>query len=409
MANISGTLELPTDRPAAEPALPTRFMSRWAPWLLLLNLFGYPLIGLIATIADIDSVFASIPLRAVTLTVSLYVIVCTARRARWWRRNAWLAAFWIVYLLRLIYDSTVVQLPGAAEALGVFVGISLVPSVASGSAGMLALGPNRGARFLAFCGGFICALTVIIYLFDLGAARTIDADNTGGRLAFEAVNPITLGHVGASTLIALVSLSRGKMSATDGLFVLAIAVLATWTLLLAGSRGPIVALACSVAFFALATGRIGWVLAFGVGLGSALIYTDSVILERFSTATTDLSGLERLIIQGNAIVQFLASPLYGSAYVELESMEYPHNLFIETAMALGIGGLLILLVLLARAMRLAWRGIGMGQTLVPLLFIQYFVGAQFSGSLWGGAPLWLTLALLGSLPPSGRRAVAQRP
>jgi len=376
----------------------TRFARRWAPWLVVLNLFGYPIVGLFSSLLDIDSVIASIPFRALVLLLSLYVIFVSARRAKWWRKNRWLAAFWIVYLLRLVYDAFVNGVPGAAEALGIFVGLCLIPSIASGMTGLLALGEKRTSWYLAFTGGFICTLAVLMYLFGLGAARTIDVHSTGGRLVFEAVNPITLGHVAASTLIALVCLTRMRMPAANHMVLIGIGAIAVWTLLLAGSRGPMVSLACVGIAYAVVTGRFGWILALLVTLGAVLFSTENLIVERFTSAATDVSALERLVVQGNAILQFLASPIYGSAFTELVSLEYPHNLFIETAMALGSIGLFLMLGLLVRTTRLAFRSVRAGHTLIAMLFAQYFIGAQFSGALWGATPLWLTLALLGSYP-----------
>ena len=78
-----------------------------------------------------------------------------------------------------------------------------------------------------------------------------------------------------------------------------------------------------------------------------LLDEDGELWRRFSTIEEDVSALDRLLLQGNAISQYLDRPILGSAFVELRLLTYPHNLFIETAMALGVVGLVVLVAMLA--------------------------------------------------------------
>lgn len=73
---------------------------------------------------------------------------------------------------------------------------------------------------------------------------------------------------------------------------------------------------------------------------------------------------------------------------------YPHNLFIETAMALGVIGLVMLFALLAKSARAAFRLAADRKLLLPMLFAQYFVGAQLSGAIWGNSAFWAVTTLL---------------
>jgi O-antigen ligase len=381
-----------------DPLRTTSFARRWAPRMMLLSLFSYPAIALITSVADMDSRVAAVPLRIVVFFIALYVIAGTSRDGRWLRKNYWVLAFALLYLARLLYDWLVAGIPKADEALTFYVVACLVPCIASGMAGIVALGEKRAAWQLALVGGAICAFAVLMSLLGLGAARTYDPWATGGRLSFEALNPITLGHIGASTLIALLSITRTRMPAANFLVLVSLAAVAVWTMLASGSRGPILSLACAGLVYAAMTARFGWILLIVVALGSLLLFGENAALARFEGTATDDSALIRLAIQGNAIIQFLGSPILGSAYTELQSLEYPHNLIIETAMAMGVVGLLLLIIVLVRTARIAWRCLKEGRTLIPLLFVQAFIGSQFSGSIWGATGLFLTIMVLGSYP-----------
>lgn len=114
------------------------------------------------------------------------------------------------------------------------------------------------------------------------------------------------------------------------------------------------------------------------------------------------------MIQLNAIDQAVRNPLLGSAYTELQTGQYPHNLLLESFMALGVvGGVLLLFICLRAGFRAAVR-LRLGELLLPLLFVQYFVGAQFSSSLWGAEAFWAIVVLLGATAPQARRTLRAR-
>jgi O-antigen ligase len=126
----------------------------------------------------------------------------------------------------------------------------------------------------------------------------------------------------------------------------------------------------------------------------------------------DQSSIERLALQGSAVSAFLASPLLGSAFVEPLEFTYPHNLFIETALALGVVGLALLTPLLVRCVRGALGLARRGRLFLPMLFMQYFVGSQLSGAIWGNAAFWasgtLLLVWVATGPVAERRRYSQR-
>jgi O-antigen ligase len=115
--------------------------------------------------------------------------------------------------------------------------------------------------------------------------------------------------------------------------------------------------------------------------------------------------------------QFYDSPWVGSAIIELQFYDYPHNVFIEGAMAVGLAGLLLLVFIILRAVRRIFRALRQGSLLVPLLALQMLTAAQVSGSISQSASMWMFLALFAGaavrqsrhLPSSGLVAHAPHP
>lgn len=361
-----------------------------AAWLFVGVVIGYPVAGLLASAMNWDSLMTSIPLRILILGLSTWLWLTTRNPGRR-RGGLWLALFGAAYLLRLLWDLGVAQVPGAVEALAFFVATVAIPAAALWRGGS-SMSETQAMRLMFVLGSVICILALAMHTLGIGQDRSLT--EVTGRLSFEALNPITIGHTAASTLIAALCMVRHGLKPGQAPLLIAGGVAAGATLLLAASRGPLLCLAAAGLVYAVATGRWFWLALIALALTPFLFAADSELLLRFSTIEEDESALERLVLQANAIDQFLSSPLLGSAFVERELLTYPHNLFVETAMALGIVGLLLLLSILVKSGRAIGRHIGSGQLLVALLVVQYFVGAQLSGAIYGHGPLAASLALL---------------
>ena len=120
------------------------------------------------------------------------------------------------------------------------------------------------------------------------------------------------------------------------------------------------------------------------------------------------------ILASDAWGQFLENPIFGSAVVEMNSRTYPHNMVVESFMAIGlIGGLLfstILLVSIGFSLKLILQR--SQSSWLAMLFIQTAIGCQFSGSLsfdpffW--AMLGVTASIMGSTSETRKAATARQ-
>ena len=365
--------------------------AKLARWVFILSVIGYPVFGLLAALMDVDSSVTSMPFRILVIGLSLLTL-SKARCARLQDRGyKWLWAFWILYAGRLLWDMSVANVMGAAAATLFFAAAVVLPCYAL-SRTVSTWQERPIAILLVAFGGATCALAVLMHVFDLGLARSLTEQT--GRLFFESVNPISLGHVAATTLVAALCLTRHRLNLKSGVLVACAATAAAACLVLAASRGPVLAFGVCALAFALFTGRWRLVCLAALILLPVILNESSELSSRFGDIEYDESINQRVLLQDSAISEFFEHPVIGSAFVEPLLQTYPHNLVIETGMALGVVGLSVLAPVLLRACVQAWKRLRKRDLLLPLLFGQYLLGAQLSGSLWGNSSFWATVVFL---------------
>lgn len=372
--------------------------SRTGAWLvgavIALSISGYPLAGLLGIVLDADSTVTSIVFRALVVLISGLSLLHFMGGERRFRFDVAVLLFWWLYLFRLIVDLGTGRFDQVDEALLFFLATVVIPGLA---AMISAEGYDERltARMLFVLGAAVSAGSVLLNAFGSGEAALTEVT---GRLSFNVLNPITLGHVAVTTMVAALALWKAPGLPGGRIALAAGVAVAGVCLVLAASRGPVLALMVVLISYSVLRGRWGRIFAgvLAVFLVAPMILaTQGVeIVERFTNIASDLSARERLIIQGNALDQGLASPVWGSAYTELMSGQYPHNLIIESFMAMGAVGLVLFLLISAKAGLQAALRLRAGELLLPLLLVQYFIAAMFSGSIWGSAGLWLVATLL---------------
>ena len=362
--------------------------------IFILSINGYPLVALISTILNLDSQALSIPFRAIVSSLVFLGLVTKARFARPTINQLCFWLFIIIYLFRLLWDFIAGDVPQVQQALSVYLFIVVLPSFAAGQLLGGRLPEWACSWYLGLLGGIICLLASAMRTLGWGAEQTIDPIATVGRLVFIALNPITLGHVAVTTLICLLCLISYRPNYPTRILCVAIAIISLYCLFLTGSRGPLVALAVCSIVYSYNSKNMRLAVLLSVPLLVGLAGPEVLFLSRFASMDVDPSSLQRLQIQYNALQQFFEHPVLGSAYIDVVTGEYPHNLFIDAAMSMGIIGLFSLALLLYRASLVAWNQLKHGQTLIPLLCVQFLVASQFSGSIWGSAQLFIVLSVL---------------
>lgn len=379
-----------------------------AAWIIALSLLAYPLLGTLVAFTSLPSLVASVPVRALVLLLALSLTLRT-RSAVWLSTGASLLfAFWAIYLTRLLWDWWIVGIPVASEFTLNFVVFCIPTAMAFMHAP--AIDERKLSRMLLVLGVVTCLLAIVANSTNLASARSFTED-AEGRLFLDTVNPITFGHVGTTTILATLGVSRYCTRKIEWLGLAAAAAIGSTAILLGGSRGPLVALLVCITLAALLVKGYRWLL-LPLIAGGLLVFgegsVDSEILlgSRVTSSVQSDSPEIRVLMAAGAVEQFLESPLVGSAIIERQFEDYPHNPFLEAAMAVGVAGLLLLVIINFRALKRILRSLRRGNLLVPLLAVQALVGAQVSGSLSASASLWLFLALFAGAESRIRRRVS---
>ncbi len=374
--------------------------GRRAAWLFVLLMGAYPLLGVLITVTGLPSLTVSVPIRAAVLGLALAILFSTPSTQLDSKR--WMFyALMVLCLLRLMWDGAFSHVEGAVETLGLFVFTLALPAMAILSTPARCWNETSLARMLFWVGAGTCAAVLVIDALGLAGDR---ASRLRG-LTFDTVNSITLSHVAVTTILAGLALRLSSGSRLPLAILIAGAACALAVMSAVASRGPMVSLALCLLVLALYERRVrGFSVLVVLGGVASILLGDGLALEKLLIVDEDLSTLERLQVQANAIEQFLSNPVFGHAYVEPETMNYPHNLFIEAGMALGVVGLLLMVLVHFGAASSILGLLRQRRVLVPCLCIQLLSGALFSGSMYAGPQFWVALALAFAMTPTRRPA-----
>ncbi|MER8595868.1 O-antigen ligase family protein [Mesorhizobium sp. M1182] len=367
------------------------YKDLWA-WSFALAIAGYPLVGVLSSVSAAADDKLSIAFRVLVVFLCGLSFLFSGRQKAWRFGDAWLFCFAGLYMSKVGIDYRV---DGDSDNLVFAVTTSVLPTA------FLALSTNRWSEINAAWAVFVVgALTVVgIVWLQYSGSSAVMFDNSD-RVYFERLNPISIGHAGLTALIASYTLMRTPQGKIVKSAILTVVALSAFTMYLASARGPLVAMLCCVALFPMLRPRLktiimGWVLLGGIVLVLATAdmtpLVDKFHLTTSGTAATN-SNVGRLEFIASSWELFQQNPLFG--YGTHPPFGYPHNMFVEILQAMGLLGMAIFVgvfVKIAMAVRfLADRRL----VLLPLLATQAFVGAQFSGSLWGSASLWIVVTVL---------------
>jgi O-antigen ligase len=215
-----------------------------------------------------------------------------------------------------------------------------IPSVTSFSWGAAGLQPNQTGGFLAVCTAFAAAV-----------AATPRAPRRGRWMA--------LGLVVAGTIVVFMTGSRAALA---GLVVVYLAILIVRTRrLLWAWAGALVAIVVGLSVSGQSSRMLGFFLA-DEGLSTKLA-------SRLDIWSSALRGIEDHFFTGIGLGVFnhVIPARYPYHVVGLAfPVSQAHNLFLDVTLAIGLPGLMGLMLLLVGCLILAFKSIGDGSTATPI-------------------------------------------
>lgn len=376
---------------------------RLVPTFAALGFAGYPVISFLPEFMGVNGRAITVPFRVLILALAATVLVQIAtgqHRGYVGKLTVPLAIFWTLYLLSMLRDVFLdpvrLSLPGQEYFYYGF-GTSLLPMLAF----FVLQSKHATLRSLKF------TLVLMTVGCILGVGNNIDRL---GQTAFRfdanpSLNTISFGHLGASVAgLSLMLVLQGQRSVFPRWILIVLGTSGLLTVALAGSRGPVIALAVMLGVTFLACVRRGRGLQV-VLFVSVLALTIPRILEeptrltntlvtRLSAIGEDNSSNVRTKLWQDAWDQFIDNPLGGGGLEVRHALTYPHNVVLESLMATGFVGGLSFLVMIAMGLIYARRLIVTESPFgwLGLLLIQRVVAGMFSGALYASSDLWYLLA-----------------
>lgn len=373
-----------------------------AAFILAVPTLGYYTLAAYVNVVAPDGSAGSILIRSVGLAVLLLAWLGLRRGES--RSLGYLllpaGIFFVFYVWRLaeniLYLDMVVP-PGNAIVLLTFCVASVLPAYVLARS-------ERGIRDEDMA----ALLSLLAALFVIGMALNWDAlaASSERRMALDKINPISLAYVASSLMLFyLVAFGRSKRARIEALLIVPILLV---IMALARSRGMVISTGFTLVVYVLALQgprRIRAVLllavaALAIGFCADPAYVGSVVeaLSRMNVHT-DMSTASRAMSFRGAWDQFLENPLFGRYAVELQSNYYPHNIYLESLMSVGLVGTVPFAIHFAIASRATWgllreREASLSRVFVALLFIRDAVGAGASGALWGVPGFWISSFLV---------------
>jgi O-antigen ligase len=393
------------------------------------TLWGYGIISFLAS-DPVTTQLVTVPYRAIVLSLNLCLIVVNfdlikikarhrlstpVKSLANKRISILLVTFIILYSIRVLYDTT--GSGSAAENPGTFLllwfPITLIPAI-----NFLHIDFSKSNTYLIYSWIFLCVIGAGILV--LNPSESEQFTSFGGRLSNLALNPIALGHYAASLALLGLFISLNQKTVLSGLLgkfskivFPATAAIGVVGVFLSGSRGPFISLiVCTLILFLTSSqktqmglkfvvtlvfiaGLFWFGISFALEQGSGSIERIFATEEEFSgTSQYSGTGQSRLYLYSLVLEKVEKHPLFGFGLELPDGFGYPHNLILESFLALGILGgsmfIFLQIYMISQAFGLlksknsskaAWGWVG-------ILFIQYFIASMFSGSIYGSYILW---------------------
>lgn len=396
--------------------------------VLVMSFPGYPLVAAFATMFGLPNTAMSIAMRGLNFGLALLLIL-VGMVGRGGRGAPvlllLLIVFWVAYVARL-YADTLYDPPILGREVTYYwvwaIGGCLVPMLGLAMKGNRPEQADDYFRWLYVATFAACFLSMSVATGTVSNEAGMEYES--GRLRLDALNPIALGHLGAMLVVLsawALLFHRPWSRGSRRLFLLVGLAIGGYVLLAANSRGPVLAaLACFLFLLCFVSFRYKFAVMAFLVVGALAVVPLSLYLQEAHNinAFGRLFGMSleehaqqssRLDLYASALEVFWANPWFGGALEDPSTRAYPHNVIVESFMALGFFVTLLFIgVLVALCYRAALLFRRYPQYGWPaLLFLQYLVGAQFSGSLYGSTFLWCAIGLLLSFSGQARETARQ--
>lgn len=413
---------------ALKKKISNEFIGKVCIWLILLSCFYYPIGASVISFTKVPSTIVNIFIRSSFTLVSLILIflwLISDKKENEKKIKFDLFAifsFWIVYSIRIIYDTNNgINMLGYDNfyVYGFAFGSILIPMIS-----ISCWGKNIDLTKIPIIVFWLLLVSnVCIFLTIIHQSESIDSNIFLQRIQVDGIsgseesllNSITLSFYGE--LLALSSIFHLTIYKQLNKFLLIISLFLGILLLIIGaSRGPflifiVVSVLLLIYHFQLR--KFNFVFIFKIFLGffcsiltifivirDKLILDDFYIFQRLFTFYEERQNGEeniRDILLKKAFNDFLDSPLIGKQFVSSYDNFYPHNIFVEVLMALGVVGAVLFGIFLTSIfikLSVLFFSKNKHAFFIVVIYVPVLLGNLFSSSLIFSVDFWLLSMLI---------------
>ncbi|WP_347158207.1 O-antigen ligase family protein [Pontibacter chitinilyticus] len=376
---------------------------------ILVLLVGYIIMSFLPDImGGANSRLFTVPFRGVVLLWSLYILF----RGTMWKGHQTFPAlqwvffftFWALYVFRMVYDLYYVGIkatvfPNTSDYLLNAVGVCIIPAAA------IRYADNVDYAWVLKWFFRLLMLALLTSLFlNLSNPLNEEVTHNGQYNGSSAMNTISYGHYGVTFALLSMFLFTRSEGLYKKLFYIACFFFGIFIMYLAGSRSPLVALLFCLLFFQINnTGIVKGLLFIMLLTVPLIIFSDQIIellsgfggsfINRVLSTINNGNSSGRDLLYAEAIKEILDSPIIGTSFLLQEGVGagfYPHNMILESFMATGFIGGLILIRWILQGLFTSYRLISSSNpnAWVSVLFLQYLIYAMFSQAIYNNASFW---------------------
>lgn len=359
----------------------------------------------------------TVPIRLLTSTLMAYVIFKRLTKYRIGNYKKWIYflffSFWILYFLKVVqnYSLNIPLMRTWYEYILYSINFCILPFMMY-SLIDLEKYKNIIIRALIFSGFVLGVISIYLYneVFTMGIGRVNMLFYSTGR---ETLSPLALSYIGTLTiLLILYEFLYNKTRTRLYNYYLFIAIFLAFIMFFLGaSRGAVVSIATGLIILFLYSNfktkkRVFYILILSLPIVIwGALKSGTSIIERTRNTFSGQVRINRFDLWEAAYEMFLDNPILGGT-IELVNAPgykytnnpniYPHNFLLETLMATGLIGLIILLSIIVTAVnKVAVLTIRNNSRVWVLLILfqglsQYF----FSGAIYGATLLFFPLGMI---------------
>lgn len=378
------------------------FVSPAAAFLISFPTIGYYTFAAYVNVLVPDGSAGGIAIRAGSLALVLlaWILVPPKQRRRFGGLLIPATIFLFFYGYRLFENMFMQNLevqPGNGLVLLTLFVSSMIPAV-------LLASMERSIRDEDMM--ILLSVFAVLFVIGMGLNREALAETAEHRMSLDKINPIALAYVASSLMLFyLLAFARSKRVMIEASVIVPILLL---IVSLARSRGMLISTGVTLLIYVLAvrgTRRIWAVVGLAAAAALVGLYADPEYVGYAMEAlgridvNQDTSTAMRALAFAGAWEQFLADPIFGRYAFELRTSFYPHNIYLESLMSVGLVGTVPFMVHFGMALRAAIglireRPPSFTRVFVALLFIRDAIGTAASGAIWGVPGFWITSFLV---------------